>query len=143
PDDRACVIAAFSRSIETGEPYDIEHRCRRGAGAYLWFQVRALPVRDMGGQILSWYILLTDIEKRKQAEDRLQLLLEITSQVVSNLQLRELLRAISASVRRVMQCDLVGIFLPDADGSRMQTFVLDFPDSKGFVREDYCSMEGS
>jgi len=143
PDDRARVIAAFSRSIETGEPYDIEHRCRRADGAYLWFQVRALPVRDTAGRILSWYILLTDIDKRKQAEDRLQLLLDITNQVVSNLQLRDLLRAISASVRRVMQCDLVGIFLPDADGSRMQTFVLDFPDSKGFVREEYCSMEGS
>ena len=143
PDDRARVIAAFSRSIETGEPYDIEHRCRRADGAYLWFQVRALPVRDTAGRILSWYILLTDIDKRKQAEDRLQLLLDITNQVVSNLQLRDLLRAISASVRRVMQCDLVGIFLPDVDGSRMQTFVLDFPDSKGFVREEYCSMEGS
>ena len=143
PDDRARVIAAFSRSIETGEPYDIEHRCRRSDGAYLWFQVRALPVRDTAGRILSWYILLTDIDKRKQAEDRLQLLLDITNQVVSNLQLRDLLRAISASVRRVMQCDLVGIFLPDVDGSRMQTFVLDFPDSKGFVREEYCSMEGS
>src|SRR6267154_6271363 len=87
--------------------------------------------------------LHTDIDERKQAEDRLQLLLEVTNQVVSNLQLRDLLRAIAASVRRVMQCDLVGVFLPDADGSRMQTFVLDFPDSKGFIREEYCSMEGS
>ena len=135
------MIAAFSRSVETGEPYDIEHRCRRADGIYLWFQVRALPVRDTEGRILSWYILLTDIDKRKQAEDRLQLLLDITNQVVSNLQLRDLLWAISASVRRVMQCDLVGIFLPDADGSRMQNFVLDFPESKGFIREDYCSME--
>ena len=143
PDDRARVIAAFSRSVETGFPYDIEHRCRRADGVYLWFQVRALPVRDTQGHISSWYILLTDIDKRKQAEDRLQLLLDVTNQVVSNLQLRDLLRAISASVRRVMQCDLVGVFLPDLDGNRMQTFTLDFPESKGFIREDYCSMEGS
>ena len=143
PDDRARVIAAFSRSVETGDTYDIEHRCRRADGVYLWFQVRALPVRDTQGHISSWYILLTDIDKRKQAEDRLQLLLDVTNQVVSNLQLRDLLRAISASVRRVMQCDLVGVFLPDLDGNRMQTFTLDFPESKGFIREDYCSMEGS
>ena len=143
PDDRARVIAAFSRSIETGDTYDIEHRCRRADGVYLWFQVRALPVRDTQGHISSWYILLTDIDKRKQAEDRLQLLLDVTNQVVSNLQLRDLLRAISASVRRVMQCDLVGVFLPDLAGNRMQTFTLDFPESKGFIREDYCSMEGS
>src|SRR6266849_4121473 len=143
PHDRARVIAAFGSSIETGIPYDIEHRCRRADGVYLWFQVRALPVRDTQGHISSWYILLTDIDKRKQAEDRLQLLLDVTNQVVSNLQLRDLLRAISASVRRVMQCDLVGVFLPDLDGNRMQTFTLDFPESKGFIREDYCSMEGS
>src|SRR5258705_13939256 len=38
---------------------------------------------------------------------------------------------------------LVGVFLPDLAGNRMQTFTHDFPESKGFIREDYCSMEGS
>src|SRR4029077_1895175 len=143
PDDRARVVAAFASSIETGLPYDIEHRCRRADGVYLWFQVRALPVRDTEGHISSWYILLTVIDKRKQAEHRLRLLLDVTNQVASKLQLRDLLRAISASVRRVMQCDLVGVFLPDLEGDKLQTFVLDFPESKGFIREEYCSMEGS
>src|SRR5438552_7065217 len=41
------------------------------------------------------------------AQDRLKLLLELTNQLVSNLELRDLLRAISASVRRVMDCDAV------------------------------------
>jgi len=143
PDDLPRVIAAFTSSIESGHPYDSEHRCRRADGVYRWFQVRALPVRDTEGRIINWYILFTDIDERKQAEDRLQLLLDVTNQVVSNLQLRDLLRAISASVRRVMQCDLVGVFLPDSEGNRLQTFVLDFPESKGFIREEYCSMEGS
>ena len=143
PDDLPRTIATFTGSIETGQPYDIEHRIRRADGVYRWFQVRALPLRDTEGRIIRWYVLSTDIDERKQAEDRLQLLLDITNQVVSNLQLRDLLRAISASVRRVMQCDLVGVFLADSDGDRLQTFVLDFPESKGFIREEYCSMEGS
>src|SRR2546425_11239114 len=143
PDDLPRVIAAFTSSIETGQPYDVEQRCRRADGAYRWFQVRALPLRDTEDHIIRWYTLFTDIDKRKQAEDRLQLLLDVTNQVVSNLQLRDLLRAISASVRRVMQCDLVGVFLPDPEEDRLQTVVLDFPESKGFIREDYCSMEGS
>ncbi|HWF47027.1 MAG TPA: GAF domain-containing protein, partial [Bryobacteraceae bacterium] len=29
PDDRSRVIAAFTSSVESGHPYDIEHRCRR------------------------------------------------------------------------------------------------------------------
>jgi PAS domain S-box-containing protein len=78
PDDLRRVIAAFKSSIETGHPYDMEHRCRRSGGVYRWFQVRALPVRDTEGRVISWYILLTDIDKRKQAEERLQLLLDVT-----------------------------------------------------------------
>jgi PAS domain S-box-containing protein len=142
-DDLPRVVAAFTSSIETGHPYDNEHRIRRSDGVYRWFQVRALALRDTEGRIVRWYVLSTDIDERKQAEDRLQLLLDVTNQVVSNLQLRDLLRAISASVRRVMQCDLVGVFLPDSEENRLQTFVLDFPESKGFIREEYCSMEGS
>ena len=75
---------------------------------------------------------------------RLQLLLDVTNQVVSNLQLDDLLRAISASVRSVMQCDLVGVFLAEPAMNRLETFVLDFPGSKGLISEErFTSMEGS
>src|SRR2546426_9416353 len=143
PDDLLRAAAAWKRSVETGQPFENEYRIRRADGVYRWFQGRSLPLRDSEGRIIRWYSLITDIDERKQAEDRLQLLLDVTNQVVSNLELRDLLRAISASVRRVMQCDLVGVFLPDPEGNRLQTFVLDFPESKGFIREEYCSMEGS
>src|SRR5713226_4251984 len=143
PDALLRVMADNRGPIEAGHPYEFEVRIRRADGVYRWFQVRNHPVRDTEGHVISWHTLLTDIDKRKQAEDRLQLLLEVTNQVVSNLQLRDLLRAISGSVRRVMQCDLVGVFLPDSEGNRLQTFVLDFPESKGFIREEYCSTEGS
>ena len=143
PDDFPRMLTTWRLSVETGHPYQSEYRIRRADGVYRWFHVRSLPWRDTEGRIIRWYTLRTDIDDRKRAEDRLQLLLDVTNQVVSNLQLRDLLRAIAASVRRVMQCDLVGVFLPDLDGNRMQTFTLDFPDGKGFIREDYCSMEGS
>ena len=72
PDDLPRVIAAFTHSITTGIPYDIEHRCRRADGVYRWFQVRALPVRDTDGGITGWYVLLIDIDDRKRAEEALQ-----------------------------------------------------------------------
>jgi PAS domain S-box-containing protein len=72
PDDLPRVAAAFTHSITTGTPYDIEHRCRRADGVYRWFQARALPVRDTGGRITGWYVLLTDIEDRKRAEDAIR-----------------------------------------------------------------------
>src|SRR5580698_6744919 len=69
PDDLPRVVAAFTHSITTGTPYDIEHRCRRADGVYRWFQARALPVRDTAERITGWYVLLTDIDDRKRAED--------------------------------------------------------------------------
>jgi PAS domain S-box-containing protein len=72
PDDLPEVVKAYTYSIATGTPYDIEHRCRRGDGVYRWFQVRALAVRDTDSNICGWYVLLTDIEDRKRAEDALR-----------------------------------------------------------------------
>jgi PAS domain S-box-containing protein len=69
PEDLPRAIEARARSIETGEIYQIEHRCRRADGVYRWFQVRGLPSRDAAGTITAWYLLLTDIEDRKRAEE--------------------------------------------------------------------------
>lgn len=72
PDDLPRVIPTLTHSLVTGVPYDIEHRCRRYDGVYRWFQVRALPVRDTDGCITGWYLLLTDIDDRKRAEDAIR-----------------------------------------------------------------------
>jgi PAS domain S-box-containing protein len=71
-DDLPEVVKAFTYSITTGSPYSFEHRCRRTDGIYRWFQVRASAVRDADGQITGWYVLLTDIDDRKRAEDELR-----------------------------------------------------------------------
>ena len=71
PDDLARVIEARKKSIDMGQIYEIEHRCRRADGVYRWFQVRGLPVRDAENKVTAWYLLLTDIEDRKRAEEAL------------------------------------------------------------------------
>ena len=72
PDDLPAVIEARKKSIERGQIYEVEHRCRRADGVFRWFQVRGLPVRNAEGTITDWYLLLTDIEDRKKAEEELQ-----------------------------------------------------------------------
>src|SRR2546422_2371665 len=67
--------------------------------------------------------------------DRLKLLLEVNNTIVSNLELRDLLSAISASIRSVMQCDGVGVALPDSDGKYLQVYAFDFPSNVGQIRE--------
>jgi PAS domain S-box-containing protein len=72
PDDLPRVIDAWRHSVETGQPYALEFRQRRADGAYRWFQSRALPARDTAGRIAKWYMLLTDIDDRKRAEQKLR-----------------------------------------------------------------------
>jgi formate hydrogenlyase transcriptional activator len=71
-DDLPEVIATLKTSIETGQPSDVELRLRRADGIYRWFLLRRLPQRDNHGPIIRWYTLLTDIEDRKQAEDKIR-----------------------------------------------------------------------
>ncbi len=72
PVDLPRVIAAWQHAIETGLPYEFEHRIRRADGEYRWFQLRGLPLRDADGHIVRWYVLLTDIDARKQSEEKLR-----------------------------------------------------------------------
>jgi len=72
PTDLPLAIAAWQHAVETGEPYEFEHRIRRFDGEYRWFQSRGLPLRDGDGRILRWYNLLTDVHARRETEDRLR-----------------------------------------------------------------------
>ena len=72
PADLPRVIAAWQHAVETGLPYEFEHRIRRADGEYRWFQSRGLPLRNAEGRIVRWYNLLTDIDARKQSEEKLR-----------------------------------------------------------------------
>ena len=77
-----------------------------------------------------------NFEAAQREKDRLALLLDLTNTLVANLELRDLLRAISASVRRVMRCDAVGVLVPEAAGHQLRLYALDFPSSKGIAPEE-------
>jgi len=74
-------------------------------------------------------------ERLERSSERLRLVLEVGSAVLANLDLEELLRAISANVRRVLRCDVASVILLDAERSRARLHVLDFPEGRGFVKE--------
>jgi formate hydrogenlyase transcriptional activator len=72
----------------------------------------------------------------QREKDRLRMLLDLNNSMTSNLELRDLLRAVSANARRVMDCDLAGVILLDPETGQLRTFAQDFPESKGFIREE-------
>jgi formate hydrogenlyase transcriptional activator len=71
----------------------------------------------------------SELEKRNQ---RLQLLLDVNNSIASNLELRDLLLAISANVRKVMQADFVGVALPDpAAGGALRGYAYESAEGAG------------
>ena len=67
--------------------------------------------------------------------DRLRLLLEINNHVVSKLDMDDLFRSASASIRSYFGNHLTGFWLLEKDSHRLQSVVLDFPDRKGLLAE--------
>jgi PAS domain S-box-containing protein len=69
PEDRPGAVALWRRSVDSGQPYDMEVRQRGADGIYRWFHVQGLPVRNAGGRIIRWFVLQTDIDERKRAQE--------------------------------------------------------------------------
>jgi formate hydrogenlyase transcriptional activator len=80
--------------------------------------------------------------KLQRQNERLDLLLNLTSRITSNLDLRELLRATSANIRDVVQADAAGVAFFDEGSNKSRIYAVDFPDAKGFVTEELVVTPG-
>ena len=72
PEDLPPLMDRWRELLASGEPGEIEARLRRHDGVFRWFLIRVEPLRNETGKIIRWYGTSTDIEDRKQAEQRLQ-----------------------------------------------------------------------
>src|SRR3989442_4392779 len=72
PDDVERLHKERQEALARGIPFANEQRARRHDGQYRWFLIQYNPLRDEQGQILRWYATGTDIEERKQAEERVR-----------------------------------------------------------------------
>jgi formate hydrogenlyase transcriptional activator len=84
--------------------------------------------------------IATDAAERYQRQlaqerDRLQLLLEINNQVVTQLDVNELFRSASASIRKYFANDFTGFWLIDKQSNKLELVLLDFPGGKGFLAD--------
>ncbi len=79
-------------------------------------------------------------QELQRQNDRLQLLLNLTTRITSSLDLREVLRAIAANIREVMHADAVAVSLPDAPSGKFRVFAVDFPHGKGVIKEELLVM---
>lgn len=77
PDDAEKNVRVWKRSIETGKPFELEHRFRRKDGRYHWHISRARAMRDEKGSIIKWIGSNTDVEAVRRTLSRKKQLEEI------------------------------------------------------------------
>ncbi|HEX8878707.1 MAG TPA: PAS domain-containing protein [Candidatus Acidoferrum sp.] len=108
PDDLERHNAKWLACVGSGKPFEDEVRFRRADGQYRWHLERGVPLRDEAGNIVKWYGVLTDIEDRKRAEDKIR---------EQETELREILD---------LAPQLVSVFGPDRERLYANRNVLDY-----------------
>lgn len=81
-DDRPRTVAAWRTAVESGEPYECEHRVKMRDGTYRWHLSRAERVETDG--IPQWYGTATDIHELKMADELKDRFLAIASHELRN-----------------------------------------------------------
>ena len=106
---------------------------------------------QVGKQIAIAVDNALNFERAREAEqravrqsERVQLLLEINNAVVSHLDLRKLMEAISSSLRKVSQYDSVGLALYDPGMNQLRAYANVLSNNQTFLEEgEPIPMEGS
>ncbi len=85
PEDAPAAAAHWQSCVQAGIFYEIEYRVRTHDGRYAWVLARGVPKRDDQGNILRWYGTCTDIDDRKIAESRRDLIAEELAHRIKNI----------------------------------------------------------
>src|SRR5712672_794823 len=96
PDDQEGSRKAWPANMRTGEASEYSFRIRDAQGGYRWFLSRVEPLRADDGTLLRWVGVNLDIEELKCAE--------------------QALREREAKIRRLVDANIIGIFIWDLDG---------------------------
>jgi PAS domain S-box-containing protein len=72
PDDAALLHETFTKAMQSGSIYELEHRIVRPDGSVRWVYDRAQPYFDENRNLLRYVGATLDITARKQAEEALR-----------------------------------------------------------------------
>ena len=128
-------------AAEHGRWEDEGWRLRKD-GSQFWANVVITALRDRAGNLQGFSKVTRDFTTRKHAEEAL--LLEITNVLVSDLDIRRLLTAISASIRQVVPHDYASLSLYDPELEKLRLRLLNSPAGLGLTTEEtLISLQGS
>ena len=109
PDDAESMRAVREHGLSAHDPFEIEARVGGKDGVYRWFLFRYNPLVE-DGSVTRWYATATEIESRKQEEERVRkenLRLEERTRIAQELHDTLLQSFLSASMQLNVALDLV------------------------------------
>jgi PAS domain S-box-containing protein len=118
-DDLPVVITAWRKLIAIGAPYDVECRLRRVDGMYRWFHVGGFPLRDSEGRVVSYYLLLSDVDDRKRGELLFARQTQLLEVVAAGQSMSGVLDALCRLVEGTVGGCFCSIVLADPSGARI------------------------
>ncbi|MEB3827105.1 PAS domain S-box protein [Phormidium sp. CCY1219] len=117
PQDRDRILAEWFAATAAGRPFKSEARFLHPDGKIVWAIAQAIPERSEDGQLKGYVGTITDISDRKQAEvalresaKREKAISTVIQRMRDTLNLDRIFTATTEELRRVMECDRVGIY---------------------------------
>lgn len=83
PDDFERSTRAWIRSLNTGEPFEVEYRLRGTDGLYRWFLACGIPHKNADGVVVRWFGTATNIDRQKRAEEKQRFISRLSTSIHS------------------------------------------------------------
>jgi PAS domain S-box-containing protein len=123
PDDRARVLAEWTNSDDSGEPYAGEYRLIAADGRTVWIRDEAVLLRDQEGTPVHWQGVMVDISESKAATEDLTRALDLERQAMDDMRRADeikttFLTAVSHDIRTPLSA-ILGNALTLEEGDRL------------------------
>lgn len=138
--DRGKPQEELRHAAETGRYEDEGWRLRKD-GSSFWANTVITAIHDAKGQLRGYAKVTRDFTDRKRVEEAL--LLQLSNVLLSNLDIRKLLSAISASIQQIVPHDYASVGLYDSETNTLRIHVLDAGQSDSDLTEVTVPVENS
>jgi formate hydrogenlyase transcriptional activator len=122
--------------IESGGPLEFEEVVTHTGGIHTYISIK-VPLFDPWGRPYAVAGISTDITERKKAEEAL--LLEISMVLLSNLDVRELFTAISATLHRIVPHEYASLALYTPESKEFRLLSLEHPETEAALGKEMVS----